>query len=199
MELKSLSSEPILDWLEENFNQKVQNLKNEQNKVLEAKELEFKNDLIAKGQEYRDVKFESIMNENKININNLLQKFRYNKDLLIEKKINEVVEIAKQSIKELIDTETSFLIFYYSTLINFISKNFPEISKIYCPLQTEKYFSQFKIDNNKIKLISSDEINIGIIGEIGSNNKLIHFSPEIMYNNNEDEIRKVIFNILREP
>ncbi len=194
-----MSSEPILEWLEKNYNQKVQKLKNEQSMVLEARELEFKNDLISKGQEYRDVKFGNIMNENKININNLLQKFRYNKDLLIEKKINEVIEIAKQSIKELIDTEPSFLIFYYSTLINFVSKNFPEITKVYCPLQTEQYFSQFKIDANRIKLLSSDTIKIGIIGEIGSDNKLIHFSPEIMYNNNEDEIRKVIFNILSEP
>ena len=115
-----MSSESILDWLEEKYNLKVQEFKKEQSELLESKELEFKNDLIAKGQEYRDVKFGNIMNENKININNLLQKFRYNKDLLVGKTINEVIETAKESIKELIYTQSSFLIFYYSTLINLL-------------------------------------------------------------------------------
>ena len=138
------------------------------------------------------------MNENKININNLLQKFRYNKDLLVGKTINEVIETAKESIKELIYTQSSFLIFYYSTLINFISKNFPEIKRIYCPRQTENYFSQFKIDATRIELFPIDDIDIGIIGEIGSKSKVIHFSPEIMYDNNKDEIRRSIFNILIE-
>ena len=194
-----MSEESILLWLENNYNEKVLELKKKEKEILEKKEMEFKDELISKSHDYRDVKFGNIMNENKIDINNLLQKFRYNKDLLIEKKISEVIQIAKDSIKELIDTQPAFLIFYYSNLINFILKNFPDIKKIYCPCQTEKFFSQFKIKNQNLKLIGSEDIEIGIIGEVDKKKTLIHFSPEIMYENNCDEIRNTIFQILMEP
>ena len=154
--------------------------------------------MITKSHDYRDVKFGNIMNENKIDINNLLQKFRYSKDFLIEKKISEIIQTAKNSIKELLEIQPSFLIYYYSSLINFISINFPIIKTIYCPCQTERYFSQFKIENKKIKLVGSKEIKIGIIGEIEKDQSLIYFSPEIMFENNKNEIRKTIFKILME-
>ena len=194
-----MSEESILLWLENNYNEKVLELRKKEKEILEKKEMEFRNELIAKSHDYRDVKFGNIMNENKIDINNLLQKFRYNKDLLIEKKISEVIQIAKDSIKELIDTQPASLIFYYSNLINFMFKKFPDIKKIYCPCQTEKIFSQLEIKDQNFNLIGSEDIEIGIIAEIDKNQTLIHFSPEIMLENNNDEIRNTIFEILMEP
>lgn len=193
-----LSSDSILTWLENNYNDKIKALEKESQIILEQKELEFKNEMITKAHDYRDVKFENIMNENKIGINNLLMKFRYNKDLLIEKKISEIIQSAKDSLKELLEIHPNFSIFYYSNLINFISKNFPTITTIYCPIQTEQFFSQFTIGDDKIQLIGSDKIDTGIIGIINKDQTLIYFSPEVMYENNKNEIRNAIFKILLE-
>lgn len=190
--------DPILVWLEKNYSEKIKNLQKEQYEVLKAKEEELTNELMTKSNDYRNVKFEKIINENKISINNLLQKFRYNKDFLIEKNISEVIKIAKDSIKELIDSKESFRIYYYSNLINFVIFHFSDVTNIYCPIQLKKDFSKLTIKNDKVALIGTEEIEIGLIAELESKNKLIYFSPEILYENNKEEIRRIVYQILTE-
>jgi hypothetical protein len=196
MESQIFSSEPILSWLEESFIKKVSELKENQKKILTDKEVEFQHEVEIKSSVYRTEKFDLLQLESKKNVNYLIQKFRFNRDLLIEKTIDIVIRSAIDKLFLLINSEPSILIYYYSNLINFISKNFPQIKNIYCPALTGKYFSQFKIENNKLNLLTNESLKIGIIGEIEENKKLIFISPEILYDNNRNDIRKLITKLL---
>ena len=193
-----MTTDSIEIWLEKNYSDKIHNLQDEQKEILIAKEIELRKELLTKSNDYRTVKFGNIVNENKISINNLLQKFRYNKDLLMEKNISEVVKLAKDSLKEMIETEESFKIYYYSNLINFVILNFPDVVNIHCPVQVQPIFSKFKLESGNISLIPTKEIEMGVIAELEQNKKLVYFTPEIMYENNKEEIRKVIYQILTE-
>lgn len=193
-----MTADSIEIWLEKNYSEKIHNLQKEQKEILTAKEIELRNELLTKSNDYRTVKFGNIVNENKISINNLLQKFRYNKDLLIEKNISEVVKLAKDSLKEMIETEESFKIYYYSNLINFVILNFPGVVNIYCPVQIEQFFSKLKIETDTISLLTTEDIEMGVIAELEPDKKLVYFTSEIMYENNKEEIRKVIYQILME-
>lgn len=192
-----MSQDDIIEWLESNYNGKIQDLRKHQQTILEKKELEFKNNLIDKSHDYRDVKFSNITNENKIDINNLLQKFRYNKDLLIEKRISDIVKTTLKSLYELIDTHEAFSILYYSNIINDLVNNYPNIRKIYFPNKIKAIIPKLNLKETCLELVCSENIEIGIIGELDTDS-FIHFSPEIKYENNKDEIRKFISKLLTE-
>lgn len=192
-----MANNGILDWLDSNYKEKVNELRNQQKEILEEKENLFKEELLTKAHDYRDVKFSNITNENRIDINNLLQKFRYNKDLLIAKKISEIVENTLESLRELIESHESFSRLYYSNLVKNLASNFPEIKKIHYPCKIEALIPSLKQNNHQMEFICSKNIEIGIIGEL-EDASFIHYSPMIMYDNNKDEIRKAIFKLLSE-
>ena len=139
-----MSNNGILDWLDSNYKEKIQELRKQQEAILEAKEKEFKENLLTRAHDYRDVKFSNITNENRIDINNLLQKFRYNKDRLIAKKISEIVEISLESLHELVDSHESFSIPYYLNLVKNLVSNFPTITKIHIPYKIKVIISTLK-------------------------------------------------------